>query len=40
LQLNDVYEIAPLIHGRTGGMARVATIIKQYKARYKTFLSM
>lgn len=26
LQLNDVYEIAPLEHGTVGGMARVATI--------------
>lgn len=26
LQLNDVYEIAPLEHGTVGGMARVATV--------------
>lgn len=38
LQLNDVYEIAPLEHGKTGGMARVATIIKQHEARYKTYV--
>ena len=29
LQLNDVYEIAPLENGRVGGMARVASIRKQ-----------
>lgn len=31
LQLNDVYEIAPLEGGKVGGMARVATIYKQLK---------
>jgi 5'-nucleotidase len=30
LQVNDVYEIAPLEGGKTGGMARVATLKKQY----------
>lgn len=29
LQLNDVYEIAPLESGKVGGMARVATVRKQ-----------
>ena len=29
LQLNDVYEIAPLENGKVGGMARVATLRKQ-----------
>jgi 2',3'-cyclic-nucleotide 2'-phosphodiesterase (5'-nucleotidase family) len=29
LQINDVYEIAPLNHDRVGGMARVATLKKQ-----------
>jgi 2',3'-cyclic-nucleotide 2'-phosphodiesterase (5'-nucleotidase family) len=29
LQLNDVYEIAPLSGGKVGGMARVATLRKQ-----------
>lgn len=38
LQLNDVYEIGPLNQGREGGMARVATIIKQHKTRYQTFV--
>lgn len=33
IQLNDVYEIAPLEGGKFGGMARVATIIKQVKAK-------
>ena len=32
LQLNDVYEIAPLEGGKVGGMARVATIRKQLLA--------
>ena len=31
LQINDVYEIAPLAHGTVGGMARVATVFKQLK---------
>ncbi len=31
LQLNDVYEIAPLEGGKVGGMARVATLYKQLK---------
>ncbi|HVK96776.1 MAG TPA: bifunctional metallophosphatase/5'-nucleotidase [Flavisolibacter sp.] len=30
LQINDVYEIAPLSGGKEGGMARVATFKKQY----------
>ncbi len=29
LQINDVYEIAPIANGREGGMARVATVKKQ-----------
>jgi 5'-nucleotidase len=32
LQLNDVYEITPLNAGKTGGLARVATLQKQLKA--------
>jgi 5'-nucleotidase len=32
LQLNDVYEIAPLNAGKTGGLARVATLKKQLLA--------
>ena len=38
LQLNDVYEIGPLEQGKVGGMARVATIIKQHESRYQTFV--
>jgi 2',3'-cyclic-nucleotide 2'-phosphodiesterase (5'-nucleotidase family) len=38
LQLNDVYEIGPLSQGRVGGMARVATIIRQHRERYQTFV--
>ena len=30
VQVNDVYEIAPLNNGKEGGMARVATIKKKY----------
>ncbi len=33
VQINDVYEIAPLDAGTTGGMARVATLKKQQLAR-------
>ncbi len=41
LQVNDVYEIAPLAAGKEGGMARVATLKKQYKqTNPNTFLVM
>jgi 2',3'-cyclic-nucleotide 2'-phosphodiesterase (5'-nucleotidase family) len=33
VQINDVYEIAPLSGGKEGGMARVATLKKQYLAK-------
>lgn len=33
VQMNDVYEIAPLEGGKYGGLARVATIINQFKAK-------
>jgi 2',3'-cyclic-nucleotide 2'-phosphodiesterase (5'-nucleotidase family) len=33
LQINDVYEIAPLNGGREGGMARVATLKKRYRQK-------
>ena len=33
IQINDVYEIAPLTGGREGGMARVATLKKQYQQK-------
>jgi 2',3'-cyclic-nucleotide 2'-phosphodiesterase (5'-nucleotidase family) len=33
LQLNDVYEISPLSNGKEGGMARVAHVRNQLKAR-------
>ncbi|MFM6925694.1 MAG: bifunctional metallophosphatase/5'-nucleotidase [Ferruginibacter sp.] len=32
VQINDVYEIAPLDGGKMGGMARVATLKKQYQS--------
>lgn len=32
LQLNDVYEIAPLEGGRVGGLARVASLLRQLEA--------
>ncbi|NTS42490.1 bifunctional metallophosphatase/5'-nucleotidase [Flavisolibacter sp. BT320] len=39
LQINDVYEIAPLSGGREGGIARVATLKKQHKQKNpNTFL--
>jgi 2',3'-cyclic-nucleotide 2'-phosphodiesterase (5'-nucleotidase family) len=38
LQLNDVYEIAPLEQGKVGGMAKVATLVKQHESRYQTFV--
>lgn len=39
VQVNDVYEIAPLENGKVGGMARVATIKKeQLKKNQITFL--
>ena len=34
IQLNDVYEIAPIEKGKTGGMARLAALIEQYKKDY------
>src|ERR1700694_3304016 len=41
VQVNDVYEIAPLSGGREGGMARVATLKKKYsRQRPNTFLVM
>jgi 2',3'-cyclic-nucleotide 2'-phosphodiesterase (5'-nucleotidase family) len=39
LQINDVYEIAPLSGGKEGGLARVATLKKEYKQKNpNTFL--
>jgi len=39
LQVNDVYEIAPLSNGASGGLARIATLRKQYLAKNpNTFL--
>lgn len=41
VQVNDVYEIAPLEDGKVGGMARVASLKKQYKEQNpNTFLVM
>jgi len=41
VQMNDVYEIAPLSGGKEGGMARVATIKKKYLAENpNTYLVM
>jgi 2',3'-cyclic-nucleotide 2'-phosphodiesterase (5'-nucleotidase family) len=41
VQVNDVYEIAPLDNGKMGGMARVATLKKQYlKQNPNTLLVM
>ncbi|HEY6063494.1 MAG TPA: metallophosphoesterase, partial [Chitinophagaceae bacterium] len=39
VQVNDVYEIAPLENGKVGGMARVATVKKEQLVKNKnTFL--
>lgn len=41
VQVNDVYEIAPVAGGKEGGLARVATVKKQYlQANPNTFLVM
>jgi 5'-nucleotidase len=41
LQINDVYEIAPVSGGKVGGMARIATLKKQLlKQNPNTFLVM
>jgi len=41
VQVNDVYEIAPIAGGKEGGMARVATLKKQYiRENPNTFLIM
>jgi 2',3'-cyclic-nucleotide 2'-phosphodiesterase (5'-nucleotidase family) len=41
IQINDVYEIAPLSAGKEGGMARVATLKKTYRQKNpNTFLIM
>jgi 5'-nucleotidase len=32
IQVNDVYEIAPLSNGKSGGLARIAALKKQYQA--------
>jgi len=41
VQVNDVYEIAPLAGGKEGGMARVATLKKQWlQTNPNTFLVM
>lgn len=39
LQVNDVYEIAPLSNGTSGGLARIATLKKEYlRTNPNTFL--
>ncbi len=40
LQINDVYEIAPLEGGKKGGMARVATLKKQLLAENPNMLTI
>ena len=41
IQLNDVYEIAPLSGGKYGGMARVAHVVDSVKqVELNTFLFM
>ena len=38
VQINDVYEIAPLNNGKDGGIARVATLKKKYVQENKNTL--
>ncbi|MDF1664229.1 MAG: bifunctional metallophosphatase/5'-nucleotidase [Planctomycetota bacterium] len=38
VQLNDIYEITPVENGKSGGLARVATILKQVRKRHKNVL--
>ena len=38
VHLNDVYEIVPTGNGKSGGLARVATVIKQLKATHPAVL--
>ncbi len=40
LQINDVYEIAPLEGGKKGGMARVATVKKQLLQEHPNLLTV
>ncbi len=40
VQLNDVYEIAPLEGGKSGGLARVATVIDELKAENPNVISV
>lgn len=40
LQLNDVYEITPVAGGRSGGLARVATVRQQLLARNPNTLTL
>lgn len=40
LQINDVYQIAPVDRGRRGGLARVATLQKQIRAKSPNTLFM
>src|SRR5687768_14917995 len=35
IQVNDVYEIAPMENGKSGGMARLASLKKQHLATNK-----
>ena len=36
LHINDVYEIAPVENGKTGGLARVATVLRRLKSQDST----
>jgi 2',3'-cyclic-nucleotide 2'-phosphodiesterase (5'-nucleotidase family) len=40
LQLNDVYEISPLEGGKSGGLARVATVLKALEAENPNTISL
>lgn len=40
LQMNDVYEISPLDGGKSGGLARVGTLIKELKAENENTITL
>ena len=40
LQLNDIYEIAPVEGGHRGGLARVATLLKRLRAENPNTLAL
>ncbi len=37
IQINDIYEINALPGGKSGGIARISTLIQSFKKRYPTY---